>query len=219
MSNIRTSTNPNPNKKMHNKSREFKNPSLIMDSKTTFSLTRRTITLTSKTTSQIPDSSIHIPSHLTQPVKHIKSWLWLLPALIYPPFISKKGLKRNPLCYTHNYIKQLTHVLQSRPFSSAHIKNFHRIIQNLFWSLFKLWLTDSLFWNFLAKWTPHYQEGQELDDFIWFVYLFSYDLTQSYPCQFPIDHNVIQLENFNLFVYRYNYDYNWTSPRQFSYEF
>ena len=46
-----------------------------------------------KIPSHIPDSSLRITSHLTQPVWHLNSCLCLLPNLTYPPFIFVKWVK------------------------------------------------------------------------------------------------------------------------------
>ena len=121
------------------------------------------ITLTSKTTSQIIDSSLRIPSHLTQPVKHVKSWLQLLPALTYPPFISQKWLKCNPLCYTHNYTNQLTHVFQYRPFSSKrpiyHIQKTCLISLNTRFDHSSSFNSPSLFFDIFLPSEPHIFKG------------------------------------------------------------
>ena len=45
----------------------------------------------------------------------------------------------------------------------------------------------------------------ELEKLTRFVSRSSYDSTWSTPCQFPIDHDVIQLYDFSLFVFQDDY--------------
>ena len=93
------------------------------------------------------------------------------------------------------------------------MENLPYLIQNAFWPLLKLRLSDSLVQHFLAKQPPHYQEGHELDNFIQFVPQASYDLTESTPHQFPIERDIVQLEEFTRFLSGSTEP----SPRQFSY--
>ena len=65
-----------------------------------------------------PNSSHHIPSCLTHPVKHMDPHLWLLPALTFPHFIFTKLLNQNMIWYNCNCTQHITHILQYRPFSS-----------------------------------------------------------------------------------------------------
>ena len=67
--------------KTHKKLCEFKNPSLILDSTTIFSLNRRTIALPLKRPSQSPGSPLLIPSYLTQAVQHVNSCFNMVPTL------------------------------------------------------------------------------------------------------------------------------------------
>ena len=95
-----------------------KKTSLIPNSDPIYLLTRCPITLPSKLSSRIPDSLLCIPSHLTQPMKHVQPCFHLVTALAYPPFILLKGLNQNPRWYTCDLSTQLTRVLQYRSISS-----------------------------------------------------------------------------------------------------
>ena len=99
------------------------------------------------------NSSLHIPSRLTLPVKNVNSPLLLVYTFTYPylfRYLSPKGLNQNWPWLTHDCKTQLTHITQSRTFSPKypiiHIKkNSPLIIIKNFQPLFKLWLADSLF--------------------------------------------------------------------------
>ena len=67
---------------------------------------------------QNTDFSLCITLSLNQTVKHIHSWLQLIPSITYPPFVLSTGINQNPWWYTRDYTKLLTQVSRYRPISS-----------------------------------------------------------------------------------------------------
>ena len=109
-SNPNPNLNPNPNKKCT--INRVNSKKTISDSRFHYNifLTRLTITLPSKIPSKIPDSSLRIPSRLTQPLQHVNICLPLVPVLAEPPSILWKGLNQNPQQCIFDYSKQLTRI-------------------------------------------------------------------------------------------------------------
>ena len=117
--------------------------------------------------SGIQNSSLRIPSNLTQPVRHVKSFLQLVPALTCPNFIFVKRIKPKS-AMIHLWLQKKTFTFcDLGPFLTNGIsliyKNSPHLIHTAFQKIFKLRLAESLIQHFLSKWPPYCQEVRVLN--------------------------------------------------------